>query len=218
METFRQICAFPLYAFVIFLMGTFARQVGLEGLKLGLYALLTVSGGLWLWGRAQRQPATTRGLVSLMLAAALTVGGIWLGLEGVQTRARAASGGQAASDSLIDGFWRPWSPERVAALRAEQKPVFVNFTADWCVSCKVNEKVVFDRADVRAAFHKAGITPLLGDWTVQDPLIASALAAHGREGVPLYLYYPPGSDPDPRVLPQVLTPGGVIATVGGQAP
>jgi thiol:disulfide interchange protein DsbD len=99
----------------------------------------------------------------------------------------------------------PYSPEKLAALRAAGTPVLVNFTAAWCVTCQVNERVAFSSAEVASALKRSGAVYLVADWTNRDPVIAKALAAEGRIGVPLYLYYPPGAA-RPTTLPQLLTP------------
>ena len=101
-------------------------------------------------------------------------------------------------------------------MRAEGRPVFINFTAAWCISCKVNERVVFERDDVRDAFARNQVVALLADWTDRDAAIARTLSEYGREGVPLYLYHPParsGIAAPARVLPSILTPDTVIATL-----
>ena len=90
--------------------------------------------------------------------------------------------------------------------------MFVNFTADWCVTCKVNERMALSSAKVRRAFERTGVVYLKGDWTSRDPVIAAALAEHGRAGVPLYLLYAPGAA-EPRILPQLLTEGAVIRAI-----
>ena len=98
----------------------------------------------------------------------------------------------------------PWSEARVASYRQQGKPLFVYFTADWCLTCKANEAAAIDRSEVRAAFRKAGVKVLAGDWTDGDPAITRFLESRGRAGVPLYLWYAPGKPPEE--LPQVLTP------------
>jgi thiol:disulfide interchange protein DsbD len=105
----------------------------------------------------------------------------------------------------------------VAELRAQNKPVFVNLTASWCISCLVNERVALSRAEVKAAFAQSGVVYLKGDWTREDPKITAVLKAHGRSGVPLYLFYAPGAT-EAQVLPQILTPGLVIEAVSSPAP
>jgi thiol:disulfide interchange protein len=110
----------------------------------------------------------------------------------------------------------PWSPARVTALRAEGRPVFVNFTAAWCITCKANELSSMQNRRVAQAFAEADVAYLEADWTNRNDEIAAALAEHGRAGVPLYLYYPPGGDV--QVLPQVLSEALLIETVSGDAP
>jgi thiol:disulfide interchange protein len=102
-----------------------------------------------------------------------------------------------------------WSEARVASSLQQGHPVFVYFTADWCLSCKVNEATSIDREEVRDAFNKEGVTVLAGDWTNGDPAITRFLESQGRAGVPLYLWYVPGRVPEQ--LPQVLTPAMLIS-------
>jgi thiol:disulfide interchange protein DsbD len=102
-----------------------------------------------------------------------------------------------------------WSEARVEELRKEGKAVFVDFTAAWCITCKVNEAAVIDTADFRTLLKTSGVEMLVGDWTTQDARITAILERHGRAGVPLYLLYPPDMTKQPTVLPQVLTQGGM---------
>jgi thiol:disulfide interchange protein DsbD len=106
-----------------------------------------------------------------------------------------------------------WSAERVAALQAAGKPVFVNLTAAWCITCKLNERLVLRTAAVQAAFARRGVATLTGDWTQGDPAIGALLRENGREGVPLYLLYPAGGG-SPQLLPQVLTEGIIRRAIG----
>jgi thiol:disulfide interchange protein len=103
---------------------------------------------------------------------------------------------------------RPFTEAALAEARASGKPVFVWFTADWCLTCKVNESVAIEREATRDAFKKAGVIALEGDWTRRDPEITRFLTAHGAAGVPLYLWYPAGGEA--RQLPQVLTPDSLV--------
>ena len=107
----------------------------------------------------------------------------------------------------------PFSPAALAAARASGKPVFVYFTADWCLTCKVNEAAAIERETTRDAFAKAGVQVLRGDWTRRDAVITRFLEAHGAAGVPLYLWYAPGGG-DATILPQVLTPALLEARAG----
>ena len=108
---------------------------------------------------------------------------------------------------------RLFSEAALAAARASGKPVFVYFTADWCLTCKVNEQTAIEREEVRAAFARAGVKVLVGDWTRRDPAITRFLTAQGAAGVPLYLWYPAGGG-SPEQLPQVLTAGLLAQRAG----
>ncbi|MBU2043014.1 MAG: thioredoxin family protein, partial [Alphaproteobacteria bacterium] len=103
----------------------------------------------------------------------------------------------------------PWSTAAVEAALAEGRPVLVNFTADWCVTCKINERTSLSSAGVKAAMERSNAVYLVGDWTRRDDAITAELQRHGRSGVPLYLLHTPGA-PGPRILPQLLTEGVVV--------
>jgi thiol:disulfide interchange protein DsbD len=199
METFRQLMAFPLYATVLWLLHVFSRQTGEEAVWRLMAALLLLGMAAWAWGVAQRHPRESRTLrrVAPLLA------GFALVFAAMALRSPATTAG-VAHEAVASAFWEPWSPERVAKLRAEGKPVFVNFTAEWCLSCQVNERVVFATDAVRELFRNYGVVALEADWTNEDARIAETLAGFGRDGVPLYVFYPPGVA-EPVVLPQVPT-------------
>src|SRR5205085_1580197 len=120
------------------------------------------------------------------------VAGVWL------IHNRPAQAGATAEPNAF-------SEAKLAALRAQGRPAFVYFTADWCVACKVNERVAIDTDRGQAAFKRKNIAVLVGDWTKGDPVLGRFIEVHNRAGVPLYLYYPAGGG-EPQVLPQVLTP------------
>ena len=128
----------------------------------------------------------------------------------------AATGIGPGTGRTAAGQAEQFSTARLAALRASGRPVFVDMTAAWCVTCLVNERVALDRAPVQAEFAARQVTLLVGDWTRQDPALTAYLRAHGRDGVPLYVFYPPGA-PHGRVLPQLLTPGLVLDALRGAA-
>lgn len=122
----------------------------------------------------------------------------------------ASAPGSAASRASGERIaWEAWSDRRVDEALAEGRPVFVDFTAAWCVSCQANKKLVLDRDAVIEAMRTRGVVALRADWTQRDPAITAALARHGRNGVPLYLVFRPGS-PEPAVLPELLTVATVV--------
>ncbi|MGO9437992.1 MAG: thioredoxin family protein, partial [Terracidiphilus sp.] len=111
------------------------------------------------------------------------------------------------------GAWEPWSAETVARYRSQGRPVFVDFTASWCLSCQVNERVALSQPEVQKAFADANVVLLRADWTQHDEAIGNTLEALGRSGVPAYVLYAPGEN-NPRLLPEVLTPGIVTDALG----
>ena len=112
--------------------------------------------------------------------------------------------------------WIPFSSQKIAELRGQRTAIFVDFTATWCITCQVNKRVALNQADVMARFKELGIVRMKADWTVQDPEITRALAAFGRNGVPLYVYYPVGGEP--RILPEILTSSVVLSALGPETP
>ncbi|MDR7333146.1 protein-disulfide reductase DsbD domain-containing protein [Roseateles asaccharophilus] len=203
MDKFKQFLAFPMYGAVVWLLWVLAQQAGPDGVALALIGLVVIAFGLW-WRNASGASAvgTVAALAGVVLALGLST---WI----KPVAADVATAGAAAGHE-------PYSAERVTELRAQNKPVFINMTASWCISCLVNERVALSRPEVKDAFAKAGITYLKGDWTREDPKITAVLKAHGRSGVPLYLYYAPGAA-EAQVLPQILTPGLVIEAVSSPA-
>ena len=215
METLRNVLAFPMYGTAAWLTWVLAQQTGSLGLGLGLAAAVTAAFAAWLFGRAQKREKAPilRGLAALALLAGA---GLIYGLAMAPRPAVAGVAASAASDAAAELPSEPWSPERVAALRAEGRPVFINFTAAWCVTCQVNDAAAIARPATAAAFKAANAVYLVADWTNRDATIAAALAEHGRAGVPLYLVYGADGSP-PVVLPQLLTEGMVIQAIGKAA-
>ncbi|MGI8840139.1 MAG: protein-disulfide reductase DsbD family protein [Caulobacteraceae bacterium] len=202
MDVLRKALAFPMYAAAAWLAWVLALQAGPAGLARLLAAALALAFAAWLFGLGQRRRAAGRGApVALVLAAlslVLCVAAVAVGGYGSAVAAAGpAPAGVPAS--------QPYSPERLAALRAQGRPILVNFTAAWCVTCQVNERLAFSSPRVAAAFRRTGATYLIADWTNRDVVIAKALADQGRIGVPLYLVYGAG-DAQPKILPQLLTP------------
>lgn len=200
METMRHILSVPMFLTALGLAWVLGRQVGVDGLVIGLGAALLLGLGLWWAGARQARGRSLLPAVPAFAVAAVLA----LTLAPVATSAAEAKPGALGA--------RPFSEAALTEARGSGAPVFVYFTADWCITCKVNERAAIDRAEVAAAFSRAGVKVLVGDWTRGDPVIGRFLAAHGRSGVPLYLFYRPGKD-QPEVLPQVLTPGALTGLV-----
>ena len=194
METFRHILSVPMFLTAIALGWVLGRQTGVDTLTLALVAVLAVGAVLWVGGSRQRKGKSFGVAVQVALAVVF-VGSAVLIARAPPAAAKVATAGD-----------EPFTETRLASLRAEKRPVFVYFTADWCLTCKVNEKAAIDTAGVRDAFAKHKVAALIGDWTDGDPVMGRFIQSHNRAGVPLYLYYAPGAA-EPTVLPQVLTPG-----------
>ncbi|MBO9574898.1 MAG: thioredoxin family protein [Sphingobium sp.] len=196
MATFRLIMAVPMGLTALALLWLLSRQLGTGGIVLGAALALVTALLLWFVGKAQRAGRGTSwalgGAAILALGAAAII---------VPPYVRST---KVASGEGLTGI--PFTQAALAQARREGKPVFLYFTADWCLTCKVNEANAIDRGDVKKAFEAVGIVTIVGDWTSSDPAITRFLEAHGRSGVPFYLYYPKGGA-EPRELPQVLTPG-----------
>ena len=193
METFRRVLSIPMWLTAIALAWVLGKEAGVDALALGLLVSLAVAVVLWIGGGRQARGLGFGAVASVLLLVAAGAG-IWLmtGRHAVAASAVAAGGGE------------PFTEARLAALRGQGRPVFVYFTADWCLTCKVNEKAAIDTDATRASFAARNVAVLVGDWTNGDPAMGRFIEAHNRAGVPLYLYYAPGAA-EPRVLPQVLT-------------
>jgi thiol:disulfide interchange protein len=221
MEGLRKVLAFPMYATAAWLVWVFSQQAGSLGLG-GLLAGAVLTGfAAWLYGVAQRrQIAGGRSALTFGTAAAALVLALLAALwpqAGGPTTAQAAGTQVAVQAAPGELAAEPFSPARLAELRAQGRPVFVNFTAAWCVTCQVNDKVALSGQSVADAFHKAGVVYLKGDWTNRDAVIAQVLTDHGRAGVPLYLMYgAKGGEAD--ILPQLLTPSIVLDAIRKAAP
>ena len=203
METFRQFMAFPLLATVVWLIWVLGAQQGNDGTAKLLTGLVVIALGAWLYGRWQgRKP-----LRALVVGGSIALIGLAVAWpDSAVNSPSPAAFGQAKNE------WVPFSKEKIVDLRAEGKSVFVDFTATWCITCQVNKRFALDRPEVVAQFRALDIVRMKADWTLQDPLITQALAEFGRNGVPLYVFYPPTGAA--RVLPEVLTPSIVLAAIG----
>jgi len=204
MDVFRKIMAVPMGLTAAALLWLLWRQLGGGGIGLGIVLAIVTSLLLWLVGRTQRAgKGLNWGLASVAIVA--------IGAAAIAAPPYVKSDRIVAGEGLTG---TPFSETALAQARAAGKPVFLYFTADWCLTCKVNEANAIDRDEVKKAFDRAGIVTMVGDWTSSDPAITRFLEGQGRSGVPLYLYYPKGATA-PRVLPQVLTPGTLTGLVKG---
>lgn len=217
LETFKQALAFPMYATVVWLLWVFGQQTGIDALAVLLLALTLLALAAWAWGRASRSGSH---LLRVLAAGALllALGGVWRGSRSQEVAAPTPSTGSPtrssiASSAATELVWETFSPEAVSSYRAAGRPVFVDFTAAWCLSCQVNERVALQVDRVRAKFIEANVVLLRADWTSRDSVIAKVLASHGRSGVPLYVLYPASPVASPEILPTILTPGIVMAAL-----
>ncbi len=196
METFKQLLAFPLYATAIWLLWVSGRQTSVTTMAVLLLGMLAIALGLWLW----RYRPWGRWAGAFALLGALLL----IPSDALNSRSQTPT---IADDSA-------WSEQRLAALLDAGTPVFVNVTADWCITCIANERGTLGTERVEAAMAEMGMEYVVVDWTDYDADIAGFLASFGRNGVPLYLVYSGRPGTDPEVLPQLLTPGIVLDALG----
>jgi thiol:disulfide interchange protein DsbD len=194
MVNFKQVLAFPMFVTVVWLVWVLSLQAGADGAAIGLLGLVGLAFGAWLIG-SMRPTVRWVGVAAALVAAVLA----WPAGEPAQTATSAATGKSGSAN------WQPWDPAAVAKLNAEGKPVFVDFTAAWCVSCQANKRLVLTRAEIEQAFAAKNVTLMRADWTNRDERITQALTAMGRSGVPVYVLHAPGKPA--QLLPELLTTG-----------
>jgi thiol:disulfide interchange protein DsbD len=203
MVTLRQAMAFPMYATAAWLLWVLAQQAGEAGLRMALAGLVLVGLVAWLVGLGQHGAKRRWWPRGAALAGMAGIVGLIAALHGAEPVAAAPAQSTQAE---------PYSAERLAALRAEGKPVFVNMTAAWCITCLVNERTTLSTAAVQQAMRERGVVYMKGDWTNRDPAITAFLQSFGRDGLPFYAFYPAGKEP--VVLPPVLTQAIVTESFG----
>jgi len=201
MRRLQQLLAIPMAASAAAALWLLYRQASYPALLFALFAVLALVVCLYFTGRMQRA-----GRSGAWFAASLSL----LVVIAAVVRVPASHGLHFAPASGAE----PWSEARARTYIEQGRPVFVYFTADWCLSCKVNEASSIDRDEVRDAFRRSGVQMLAGDWTNGDPVITRFLESQGRAGVPLYLWYAPGRPVEQ--LPQVLTPAMLISRAQAQ--
>ena len=210
MESFKQAMGFLLMAAAVFLLYVAGRQGGVDAMLALLIAVLVCAVAAWIFGRWGAPSRSRRAQwVAKLLSLGLVGWALSFGMS--QTQSAYAGYGESGSRGDADGQWQAWSPGRVDSELAAGHPVFVDFTATWCLICQVNKKVALRTEATSQLFAERGIVALEADWTRYDPQITDALERFGRSGVPLYLLYTP--DGEVSVLPQSLTPGLVKKAV-----
>ena len=198
MDTFKQLLAFPLYFTAVWLVWVLAKQRGADAVALWAVSAVLLAFAAWAWTHAQMRSARwARYAAVIALLAALWP--VW----SIATLPSADA--RQAATQPADALAEPFSEQRLASLRAANRVVLVNLTADWCVSCKVNEKAVFARDGFSQALDAANAVYMIGDWTDTDPAITAYLQRYNAVGVPLYVVYPRGGG-EGRILPTILTP------------
>ncbi|HEY0038956.1 MAG TPA: thioredoxin family protein [Longimicrobium sp.] len=219
MVTLRQVLAFPLFATVVWLAWVLGRQAGVNALVALLAACTLLAFGLWALGRFGTLAAPTgRRRLAQVLATASAAGALAL-VSGARAQGASPEGGvQAGSAGLASRAegtlaWRPFSAEMLEAQRDSGRIVLLDFTADWCLTCKVNERVAFGSEAVRAAIRDHDVVLLRADWTTRDSVVTNALATFGRNSVPFVVIYPRARDAAPIVLPTLLTSGLVTGAL-----
>lgn len=211
MESFKQFLAFPMFAAAVWLLWVFGLQTSPDALLNLAFGAVGLGFSLWLYGRFFQGAVRLRltsgaGLLAMLLALTGATGAIFGLMQGSQAEAiKTRLEARAA--------WQPWSAQAVKDGLAQGRPVFVDFTAAWCVSCQANKKLVLETEVVQQAFASLKTLQLKADWTKQDPLITAELNRHGRSGVPLYLLFVPGQT-HPNILPELLTQGQVLSALG----
>jgi thiol:disulfide interchange protein DsbD len=195
METLKQVLAFPVFATVIWLLWVFGAQVSLDGLARLLSALLIITLAVWMMRRWSTRASAAVALV-------LVLSGFYYALPASSSRRSAEERGAEALS------WERFTVAKLDESRAAGTPVLIDFTAAWCLTCQVNERVAFQSAEVQDHLRRARIRLLRADWTSYDPDVTRQLSAYGRGGVPLYVLY--GRTGGPVLLPDgLLKPGSV---------
>jgi len=209
MTSLRQALAFPMYGAAIWLVWVLSFQSGSDGVLIALASALVLAFGLWAFGKSQE--ATGRRRVAGLAAALIALIGTAVTVSYASTSAPAPATQQTASSESVVPYEK-YSAARLEALRAEGRPVFINATAAWCITCLVNERVALSSDAMKKEFDEKKVAALKADWTNRDSEITALLASQNRAGVPLYLYYAPHAE-RPVVLPQLLTEGVVLAAL-----
>ena len=205
METFKQLMGFLMLASVLWLIWVFGAQTSSVGIMILLSAFFIMSIACWIYGRwATPMHSRKSRWISITVASLLLLGGFYA----VTFASSDATPEEKEQIASMDVAWEEFSPERVAELRAKGIPVFIDFTAKWCLICQANH-MILTKSDVHTKFNELGVVRMKADWTKKDAVITEELRKFGRNSVPLYVFYN-GEEDKPVILPQVLTPGVVL--------
>lgn len=204
MDNLKQFLAFPLYLSAIWLLWVFGRQTSVSGMAALCAGAVAIAFGCWLLGREARGFWQFIRRICIATSWILAAVLVWQGAE---------THGQKTT---ANDRWQAYNPELVASLRAEGRPVFVNLTADWCLTCLANERIALHAQAVEQVFDDLNVATIKGDWTNTDPKITELLQEYGRSGVPLYLWFPANSSEKAMVLPQLLTQDMLIKILNGE--
>ncbi len=208
METFKQFMGFLLMATVVWLVWVLGLQAGMDVVAKLLISLVVMAVGAWVLGRwgtlvnSDRSRRIAQATMIILVATSLTY-------AISSARNDAVAPGKVALNNKDGIDWQAFSPKLIQDLRSQGKPIFLDFTAAWCLSCKVNEKVTFSNQEIKDQITKLGIVAVKADWTSRDETITKTLEGFGRSGVPLYVLYIP-KDKEPTILPEVITPDIVL--------
>jgi thiol:disulfide interchange protein DsbD len=205
MDVLKQAVSVPIFVTVIWLAWVLSNAYGAAVLAALLCGFLLLAIAGWFLGRWPARRISTAVAAFFVLA----VIGLAAYSSKLAEEPAATSAPSGSATSAPAGTWQRWSADAVARDQAQGRPVFVDFTASWCLSCQVNERVALRQPQVAQAFQAANVALLKADWTQHDDAITQALTALGRDGVPAYALYAPGNS-DPELLPEVLTPGIVM--------
>lgn len=208
MNSFRQLLAFPMFISAVWLVWVLAQQAGAMSVFSVLLGMVAIAFGFWL---LSHKPKTHkwRAFVIVVAAISFITAVAMVPLQGTQ---------EVAKDEHLS-MGEPYAPDKLANLLLSDDPIFVEMTAAWCITCKLNHAVAIDTEDTRTLFAQKNVHYLVGDWTSYDPVITDYLNSFGRDGVPLYIYYGPrdivtGIRPEPIIMKQILTPGLIADTIG----
>jgi thiol:disulfide interchange protein len=219
MVTVKQFMGFLMMGTLVWLLYVLGKQLGMEGVVWTVAFLLCVGISCWMIGRFATLMATrVVAIRTWVLAILVTIGGYWFFLEYVLNVRSVVAGETAIAHTSAPAgsqaiAWQPFAVDQLDTYLRGDKTVFIDFTAEWCLTCKVNEKTVLADESVVQKFKSSGIIPIRADWTTRNPVITQLLSKFGRSGVPLYVIFPAGKPGQPIVLPEVITTGIVLDAI-----